>query len=144
MDELARAVEAALFASDTPLTLSEIELYVGEGDIAAALRSLTERYEGHGIELVERVEKAGRLEVVDARQVAARSEAEVGQELRRGRIKQGPARRFPAAGGPDPACLHQHVERAPRDLDAADRLDLGAADRLVIGDDRQRLGRRAR
>jgi segregation and condensation protein B len=54
MDEMMRAVEAALFASDTPLTQSEIELYVGEGDIAAALRSLTERYEGHGIELVER------------------------------------------------------------------------------------------
>ena len=47
-------------------------------------------------------------------------------------------------GGAHPARLHQHVERALGDLDAADRLDLGAADRLVIGDDRQRLGRRAR
>jgi segregation and condensation protein B len=54
MDELARAVEAALFASDSPLTIAEIQLYVGEGDIAAALRTLTDRYEGHGIDLVER------------------------------------------------------------------------------------------
>jgi len=54
MDELARAVEAALFASDTPLTVAEMQLYVGDGDIAAALRSLSERYEGHGIELLER------------------------------------------------------------------------------------------
>jgi segregation and condensation protein B len=54
MDELARAVEAALFASDSPPTIAEIQLYVGEGDIAAALRTLTDRYEGHGIDLVER------------------------------------------------------------------------------------------
>ena len=31
-----------------------------------------------------------------------------------------------------------------RNLNAADRLDLGPADRLMIGDDRQRFGRRAR
>jgi hypothetical protein len=67
----------------------------------------------------------------------------MGQELRRGRIEQRPPGPR-APGRPHPARLHQHVERALRDLDAADRLDLGAADRLVIGDDRQRLGRRAR
>jgi segregation and condensation protein B len=54
MDELARAVEAALFASETPLSLSDIQVYVGEGEVEAALRGLAERYEGHGIELVER------------------------------------------------------------------------------------------
>ena len=55
---------------------------------------------------------------------------------------QRPARHLAPAGGADPARLHQHVERALGDLHAADRLDLGAADRLVIGDDRQRLDRR--
>jgi segregation and condensation protein B len=54
MDELARAVEAALFASETPLSVSDIQVYVGEGEVEAALRGLAERYEGHGIELVER------------------------------------------------------------------------------------------
>ena len=74
----------------------------------------------------------------------ARAEAEVGQELLRGRVEQRPARALPAPGRPNPARIHQHVERALGDLHAADRLDLGAADRLMIGDDRQRLGRRAR
>ena len=54
MDELARAVEAALFASETPLSVSDIQVYVGEGEVEAALRSLAETYEAHGIELVER------------------------------------------------------------------------------------------
>lgn len=54
MDEFMRAVEAALFASDHPLSAEEIGAYVGEGDVAAALAQLCERFEGHGIELVER------------------------------------------------------------------------------------------
>jgi segregation and condensation protein B len=54
MDELARAVEAALFAADGPLSLADIQIYVGDGDIAAALASLVQHYEGHGIELAER------------------------------------------------------------------------------------------
>ena len=54
MDELLRAIEATLFASAEPLTADEVALHVGEGDIAAALRTLAEHYEGHGIELVER------------------------------------------------------------------------------------------
>jgi segregation and condensation protein B len=54
MDELARAVEAAVFASATPLTVEEIREYVGDGDVEAALAALVERYVGHGIELVER------------------------------------------------------------------------------------------
>ncbi|MDB5697646.1 MAG: SMC-Scp complex subunit ScpB [Alphaproteobacteria bacterium] len=50
-----RAVEAALFASDTPKTKSEINDYVGEGvDVTAALASLAADYAGRGIELVER------------------------------------------------------------------------------------------
>lgn len=54
MEEFERGVEAALFASDAPLSISDIQLYVGDGDVAAALQSLAGRYEGHGIELVER------------------------------------------------------------------------------------------
>ncbi len=54
MDDLERAVEAVLFAAGDPLSPDEILLHVGEGDVAAALASLADRYAGHGIELVER------------------------------------------------------------------------------------------
>jgi segregation and condensation protein B len=54
MDEFVRAVEAAVFASAEPLGVAEIAAYAGEGDVAAALAELAERYQGHGIELVER------------------------------------------------------------------------------------------
>ena len=54
MDEFLRSVEATLFASAEPLGIADISLYVGEGDVAAALSELAERYQGHGIELVER------------------------------------------------------------------------------------------
>ena len=54
MDELSRAVEAALFASAEPLSADDIAAYVGEGDIEVALGRLAAIYEGHGVELVER------------------------------------------------------------------------------------------
>jgi segregation and condensation protein B len=54
MDEFLRSVEATVFASAEPLSVSDIALHVGEGDVAAALADLAERYQGHGIELVER------------------------------------------------------------------------------------------
>ena len=54
IDDYVRAVEAALFASATPLGIDEIMLYAGQGDAEAALASLAEQYAGRGIELVER------------------------------------------------------------------------------------------
>ena len=54
MDELARAVEATLFASAEPLSAEDIALHVPDGDIQSALRSLAEHYGGRGVELVER------------------------------------------------------------------------------------------
>ena len=54
IDDYVRAVEAALFASASPLGLDEITLYAGDGDAEAALASLAEHYAGRGIELVER------------------------------------------------------------------------------------------
>ena len=53
-DEFTRAVEAALFASATALSVEEIADYAGEGDVAASLARLTEQYAGRGVELVER------------------------------------------------------------------------------------------
>ncbi|MBU6208184.1 MAG: SMC-Scp complex subunit ScpB, partial [Alphaproteobacteria bacterium] len=53
--DIARTVEAVLFAAEAPLTINEIAAYVGEGvDIRAALRTLAAQYEGRGVHLVER------------------------------------------------------------------------------------------
>jgi len=54
MDELARAIEATLFASAEPLTIDELAEHVGKGEIEIALGRLAASYEGRGIELVER------------------------------------------------------------------------------------------
>ena len=54
IDEFVRAVEATLFASETPMTPDEIRAYAGEGDVAAALEALQGHYGGRGVELVER------------------------------------------------------------------------------------------
>jgi segregation and condensation protein B len=53
-DDLSRAVEAVLFASETPLTVDEIRAYVGDVDVRAALTRLEALYIGRGIELVKR------------------------------------------------------------------------------------------
>src|SRR6187200_2695201 len=55
LTDILRAVEAALFAAEEPMTPAEIAHYVGEGaDIGAALEDLAAHYGGRGIELVER------------------------------------------------------------------------------------------
>ncbi|WP_156347046.1 SMC-Scp complex subunit ScpB [Sphingomonas sp. Leaf33] len=54
-ESLVRAVEAVLFAAETPLTIHDIRLHVGtQADVGGALAMLLERYAGRGIELVER------------------------------------------------------------------------------------------
>lgn len=53
-DSLERAVEAVLFASETPLSVADIRSHVGSGDVAAALAALLRWYSGRGIGLVER------------------------------------------------------------------------------------------
>jgi segregation and condensation protein B len=55
IDPLERALEAILFASDTPLSKEQIAVYFDEGtDIRGALDALQLRYTGRGIELVKR------------------------------------------------------------------------------------------
>jgi segregation and condensation protein B len=49
-----RAVEAALFASEQPLSLAELRQHVGDGDIGGVLARLVDHYAGRGINLVER------------------------------------------------------------------------------------------
>ena len=55
MDEFVRAVEATIFASADPLSVEEIQGHAGEGDVDAALRTLSEIYTGRGIELGTKV-----------------------------------------------------------------------------------------
>jgi segregation and condensation protein B len=53
--ELQRAVEALLFASESPLDIGEIEKRLGvNAGVADALAALSARHAGHGINLVER------------------------------------------------------------------------------------------
>jgi segregation and condensation protein B len=54
-DDFLRALEAALFAAEAPLTPADLRLHVGEGgDVPAALRRLADDYAGRGVNLVER------------------------------------------------------------------------------------------
>jgi segregation and condensation protein B len=54
-DDALRAVEAALFAAEEPMSAADITLHVGAGvDVAAALAELQGHYAGRGVELVER------------------------------------------------------------------------------------------
>ena len=52
-DDMARAVEALLFAATEPLAVDTIRAHVG-GDVRAALARLAQDYAGRGVTLVER------------------------------------------------------------------------------------------
>ena len=54
MSDFERAVEAAIFAADRPMSAAELGEYVGEGNVVDALRTVAARHAGSGIELVER------------------------------------------------------------------------------------------
>ncbi len=57
MNELARAVEAALFAAEEPMTAEALAGFLGDvaaGEIREALRSVAEDYAPRGVHLVER------------------------------------------------------------------------------------------
>ena len=54
MDEVARAVEAALFAADAPMTPEELSRHLGGAPVGDALVQLCAHYAGRGIELVMR------------------------------------------------------------------------------------------
>ncbi|WP_296675028.1 SMC-Scp complex subunit ScpB [Novosphingobium sp.] len=53
-DDLLRAVEAAVFASEQPLSIEAISLHLGGADVRAALAELAEHYADRGVHLVER------------------------------------------------------------------------------------------
>lgn len=53
-DDLLRAIEAALFAAEQPLTPHELQNVIGVDNLGDALPRLAADYAGRGIELVER------------------------------------------------------------------------------------------
>ena len=53
-DNLLRAIEAALFAAEAPLTTNELQNVIGVDSLGDALPRLAVLYAGRGIELVER------------------------------------------------------------------------------------------
>lgn len=54
-DDVVRAVEAALFVSESPMTLADLRLHIGQsGDVEAALATLSDLYAGRGVNLVDR------------------------------------------------------------------------------------------
>lgn len=53
-DDLTRAVEAALFAAEEPLTIEALSAHLGGADVREALRALEEHYRERGVRLVER------------------------------------------------------------------------------------------
>ncbi len=53
-DDLARAVEAALFAAEEPLTAEALSAHLGGADVRQALGELEAHYRTRGVRLVER------------------------------------------------------------------------------------------
>lgn len=53
-DDLARAVEATLFAAEQPMTADQIATHLGGADVRIALAELQRHYAGRGVHLVER------------------------------------------------------------------------------------------
>jgi len=53
-DDLVRAVEATLFASETPMSAEAISVHLGGAAVKGALADLAAHYDGRGIQLVER------------------------------------------------------------------------------------------
>jgi len=56
-DDLVRAVEATLFAAETPMTAEAISAHLGGADVKAALAELAETYRDRGVQLVERAKR---------------------------------------------------------------------------------------
>ncbi len=81
-----RALEAALFAADGPLTVAEIAAATGIAAPAAALADLAALYDGRGVELIER---GGRWRMQTASDLAhiLRREREEPRKLSRAAIE---------------------------------------------------------
>jgi segregation and condensation protein B len=86
-DPAVRAVEAALFAAEKPMTIDQIRSFVGEDiDVASALKTLQSHYEGRGIELVCRA-KAWHFQTAPDLAYLLRREREETRKLSRAAVE---------------------------------------------------------
>jgi hypothetical protein len=88
---------------------------------------------------IDRIQQACCPQIIDAGQLPAAREAEMAEEVWRGRIDEWPTWRFTPPCGANPASFHQHIECSPCDLNAPNRLNLRPAHWLVICNDGQCL-----
>jgi segregation and condensation protein B len=86
-DPAVRAVEAALFAAEKPMTIDQIRSFVGEDiDVADALKTLQSHYEGRGMELVCRA-KAWHFQTAPDLAYLLRREREETRKLSRAAVE---------------------------------------------------------
>ena len=90
------------------------------------------------------IEKTGPFQLFKTGQVADRLQAKMNEKCVRRPIGDWTPWNPPAPAQPDPAGFEQQIKSSLGDRDAANILDFGPGDRLVISDDRQRFERRAR
>jgi hypothetical protein len=136
LQQIALAALGELAVVLVVLPLDDFLGHLAGGRQHAALAERGERRAG--------IEQAGGLQFLHARQGVDGLQAEVIEEALRGAPGDRTARRAAPPLGPDPADLQQRVESTLGEGHAADLLDLGAGDRLVVGDHRQSLQRDAR
>ena len=129
-DDLARAVEALLFASEVPLSANDIARRLEVVDVEVALTSVAARHAGHGIELVER---GGRWHF--------QTPADLAHLLRETRES---ARRLSRAGVETLAIIayHEPVSRAEIEAIRGVQISRGTLDVLIEADWIAPAGRR--
>ena len=124
---------------------AEIEIAGFSGSSSSRKRRIVRRQRHREAGRQPAVEQAGALELVEPRQIADRVEPEMRQERLAGAVGQRPAGRLAPAARAGSSRSRSSTSTEPFEVDdAADLLDLGARHRLVIGDDGERLDRRAR
>ncbi|UVO51633.1 SMC-Scp complex subunit ScpB [Sphingomonas sp. SUN019] len=129
-DDLARAVEAVLFAAAEPLTVDTIAAHTGAGNVRAALDKIAADYAGRGVNLVER---GGRWQFQTA--------ADMAHLLRRDREE---ARKLSRAGIETLAIVayHEPVTRAEIEAIRGVQISKGTLDVLMEANWIRPAGRR--
>ncbi len=89
LDELARAVEATLFAAEEPMSAEAISAHLGGAEVREALKALAAHYEKRGIHLVERGKRWQFQTAPDLAHLLRRGARAVAQALARGHRSAG-------------------------------------------------------
>src|SRR5579864_6583592 len=93
---------------------------------------------------IRHLQEVGGIELGERRQFRDRGEAKIVEKRFRRRVERGATRRFAMTDGFDPLPVLERLDDVRGHSHAADRFDVAARDRLLIGDDRQCFHYRAR